>query len=530
MSGIVRRGSLGRQSRRLAVETLEPRAMLAAGPLGKLVGPHVVAVPTGTATESGPITTPNSQLMTPAVMVGQLPLPTTKGSYSPAQVRQAYGFDKLALNGAGQTIAIIDAYDDPTLWQDLQTFDQWFGLPDPNLTIAKQWADGKPPAFNSNWGSEIALDVEWAHAIAPKANILLCEANNAGSDDLFAMVDFARSYPGVSVVSMSWGGGSLPDGTLTRSSQTDFDYHFTTPKGHAPVTFVASTGDKGYLNYAQYPAASPNVLAVGGTSLTTYVHSNTLLSGPVKPNPVPIKPAGPATNFAVSYDFETGWAGSGGGISSEEPKPAYQGGTVYSMRTVPDVAYDADYNLWVYDSNLLGWFNGGGGTSAAAPQWAALIALANQGRAQLGQAPLAHAIADLYQVPYSDYHDITSGNNGFYNAAPGYDLVTGNGTPVANLLVPDLIRMEAGALRVAPVSITTLWTAGAVATTSSTTTASGAKLVNMKITLKTNTIAPSQAIMTAAMSRFVAHRRAASLRTLDAADGLVDVLLGDRRI
>jgi subtilase family serine protease len=527
MSGIERRGSLDRQARRLTIEALEPRTMLAAGPLGKLVGPQVIAVPTGTTTESGPITTPNSQLVSPAVLIGQLPLPTTKGNYSPAQIRQAYGFDKLALNGAGQTIAIIDAFDDPTLWQDLQKFDQWFGLPDPNLTIAKQWVDGKAPAFNLTWGSEIALDVEWAHAIAPKANILLCESNTATWDNQFAMIDFARSFPGVSVVSMSWGGNTLPDGLLTRSSQTDFDYHFTTPKGHTPVTFVASTGDSGYLNYAQYPAASPNVLAVGGTVLTTYVHSNTLLSGPIATSPVPIKPAGPATNFTVSYDFETGWAGSGGGVSTEEPKPAYQGGTAYTMRTVPDVAYAAD-GFWVYDTNLLGWFNAGG-TSAAAPQWAALIALANQGRAQLGEGSLAHAVADLYQVPYSDYHDITSGNNGFFNAAPGYDLVTGNGTPVANLLVPDLIRMEAGTLRVVPVSVTTLWTAGSVATSSSTTTASGAKLVNLKITLKTNTVAPSQAVTTAAMSRFVAHRRTPSLRTLEAADGLVETLLGAMR-
>jgi subtilase family serine protease len=493
--------------------------MMAAGPLGKLVGPQVVAVPTGTATESGPITTPNSQLVSPAVMIGQLPLPTTKGPYSPAQIREAYGFDKLALDGAGQTIAIIDAFDDPTLWQDLQKFDQWFGLPDPNLTIAKQFVDGKPPAFDLGSAPEIALDVEWAHAIAPKANILLCESFDSRLSYQLAMVDFARNYPGVSVVSMSWGVASIGDGTFTRLSETDLDYHFTTPTGHTPVTFVASTGDDGYLNYAQYPAASPNVLAVGGTTLTMYVQPVATLSGT---SSTITKVSGPG-NGPMTYDTETGWSGSGGGISIEEPKPAYQGRTGYSMRTVPDVAYDADYN-WIFDSNNFGWTQWGG-TSAGAPQWAALIALANQGRAQLGQAPLAHAIADLYQVPYSDYHDITSGNDGFYQAAPGYDLVTGNGTPVANMLVNDLIHMEGTTYRLAT-TVATTSTAGATAANVPTSIVTSSNSLNSGTTMKSNALRSSQTGGSGVVTHSASHRRVASLRTLDAADGLVDALMG----
>jgi subtilase family serine protease len=524
MSRTLRWGSVVRQSRRLAVELLEPRTMMAANLLGSLAAPKIIAVPTVVTTDSGPVATPDLQVARPDLVIAPQPLPTSKGPYTPAQIRQAYGFDKLALDGAGQTIAIIDAFDDPTLWQDLQKFDQWFGLPDPSLTIAKQIdGSGQAPKFNSLYATEIALDVEWAHAIAPAAKILLCEAHDGNDSNLFAMVDFARTFQGVSVVSMSWGGGVPQDGTFTRSTATDFDFHFTTPKGHSPVTFVASSGDDGYKDCAQYPAESPNVLAVGGTSLTTFVHSTTSLGGPVKISPVPIKPAGPASYGTVSYDYETGWVGSGGGVSTEEPKPAYQGGTAYTMRTVPDVAFDADYNtgFWIYDTNSLGWFDAGG-TSAAVQVWGGLIALANQGRAQVGQLPLAHAIADLYQVPYSDYHDITSGNNGFFNAVPGYDLVTGNGTPVANLLVNDLIHMEWVSNRMTPISVSTLSTAG-VATKYVTTTASSGTLVDQRFALKPNVIRASG---TGLLKRSSSHRQLASRRTLEAADGLLDALFG----
>src|SRR3954453_10142224 len=185
--------------------------------------------------------------------------------YTPAQVSHAYGFDQIkfannATLGAGTTIAIVDAYDDPNILNDLQQFDRAFGLPDPPTFTKMNQTGGTTsfPAANSGWITEIALDVEWAHAMAPGANILLVEANSNSNADLYAAVDTARKASGVVVVSMSWGG---PE----RSSETSSDFRFTTPSGHNGVTFVASSGDTGAP--ASYPSSSVNVVLVGGTSL-----------------------------------------------------------------------------------------------------------------------------------------------------------------------------------------------------------------------------------------------------------------------
>jgi hypothetical protein len=325
---------------------------------------------------------------------------------SPAQIRHAYGFDAVGGNGAGQTIAIVDAYDDPNVASDLYTFDRQFGLPDPSFSkVMMLSAKGDLPAADRGWASEIALDVEWAHAIAPAANILLVEANTSSYTDMLAAVDYARNCYGVSVVSMSWGGGEF-------GSETSCDTHFTTPAGHANVTFVASSGDDGAG--VSYPAASPNVLAVGGTSLT-------LKSG--------------------NYSSESAWSGSGGGVSRAEPEPSWQRSLQsYGTRTVPDVAFDANPStgVSVYDSYGSGGWAVYGGTSISAPQWAGLIAIVNQGRA----TPLKNAISDLYSLAKTspgDFHDISSGSNG-YRVTTGYDLATGLGSPVANKLIADLIR------------------------------------------------------------------------------------------
>ncbi len=272
----------------------------------------------------------------------------------------------------GTTIAIVDAYDDPNIANDLHQFDLQFGLPDPVLTKVNQNGGSKLPAANAGWITEIALDVEWAHAIAPGAKILLVEANSNSFNSLLTAVNYARKYAGVSVVSMSWGGAEF-------SGETSDDSYFTTPSGHTGVTFVASSGDSGAP--PTYPAISPNVLSVGGTTL------NVTSQG--------------------SYVSESAWSGSGGGISSYESQPAYQKGTVTQstvFRTEPDVAYDADPNTGfpVYDSynnpSSDPWGQWGG-TSDAAPQWAALIAIADQERALTGQsrserrhADIAHAV------------------------------------------------------------------------------------------------------------------------------------------
>ena len=326
---------------------------------------------------------------------------------TPAQVRHAYGFDQLPYDGSGQTIAVVLAYDNPTAAQDLHTFDRQFGLPDPTLLKA---TEGSRVAYDPGWALESSLDLEWAHAIAPRATLLLVEAASTSFSDLMSAVDYARHYPGVSVVSMSWGAGEF-------AGENQFDGLFTTPAGHTGVTFVAASGDTG--GQTIYPSTSPNVVAVGGTSLT--------VSG-------------------GTYVRETGWSGSGGGFSSFESEPSYQAGTQASgRRTTPDVAYNADPNTGVLVVSGGTWY-AVGGTSAGAPQWAGLFALVDQGLAKQGVQPLdgrTQALPALYALARShygtDFHDVTSGRAGSFTANAGYDLVTGLGSPVANALIPGLI-------------------------------------------------------------------------------------------
>ncbi|MGO9469635.1 MAG: S8 family serine peptidase, partial [Isosphaeraceae bacterium] len=280
-----------------------------------------------------------------------------------------------------------------------------------------------------NWELEESLDVEWAHAIAPGAQIVLVEASSQSLSDLMASVATAAHEPGVSVVSMSWG---FPEGqAVFAADEAAYDSVFNVPG----VTFVASTGDYGAAD-PEYPAYSPNVVAVGGTTLTL--------------------------NGDGSYGSETGWGyysssvgaliASGGGISLYEPEPAYQQGVQSTGdRTTPDVSLVADpaTGAWIADPYNLdpgNPFQVVGGTSLSAPAWAGLLAVVDQGRSAAGEPALNSASPTetqqaLYMLPQSDYNAITSGSNG-YSAAAGYNLVTGLGTPVANLLVPDLIAYQ----------------------------------------------------------------------------------------
>jgi hypothetical protein len=338
--------------------------------------------------------------------------PSTPFGFSPAQIQQAYGFNQIAFNatpgnGSGTTIAIVDAYDDPNIATDLQTFDAQFGLPNPSLTKMNQNGGASLPAGNISWGAEESIDVEWAHAIAPQASIILVECNSNMNSDLMTGVATANKQPGVVAVSMSFFSGT------EYSGETGYDSLFT----QSGVTYVACSGDFGAP--ASYPAVSPNVLAVGGTSLSLQGNG--------------------------TWSSETGWYGSGGGISSYESQPTYQNGVVTqssTSRTNPDVAYDADEfpGFAVYDTYGYGGWTLGAGTSEGAPQWAALVAIADQGRKLAGSSSLSgstQTLPMLYSMPGSFYHDITTGNNG-YSAGPGYDLVTGRGTPLANLIVPYL--------------------------------------------------------------------------------------------
>jgi hypothetical protein len=396
-----------------------------------------------------------------AAIANSLSLSAAAGTvaYTPAQIRAAYGISALdavgpnaTLDGSGQTIAIVDAYDDPSILTAVDTFDSQFGLTDSGpslyaqygpassfLTVLNQYGQSTSlPSTDptgvgaTNWEVEEALDVEWVHAMAPGAQIILVEANSQSLSDLMASVGTAAAQPGVSVVSMSWG---FAEGqSVFAADEANYDSVFNVPG----VTFLASTGDYG-VDDPEYPAFSPNVVAVGGTTLMLSTDN--------------------------SYNSETGWGngsnstgpliGSGGGLSLYEPEPAYQQGVQSTgSRTTPDVSLVADPNTgaWIADTYNLdpsNPFEVVGGTSLSAPAWAGLVALANQGRVAAGEATLnssspTEAQQALYMLPQSDYNVISSGSNG-YSADSGYNLVTGLGTPVANLLVPDLVAYQGSA-------------------------------------------------------------------------------------
>jgi subtilase family serine protease len=319
---------------------------------------------------------------------------------TPAQIKSIYN---LPSTGGTGTIALIDAYDDPSIESDLAVFDKQYGLASctvKNGCLEKHMMSASTTK-NSGWATEISLDVEWAHAIAPKAKILLVEAKTQSGANLLSAVDYATGRKDVVAVSMSWGGEEFSD-------QLSYDFHLS-PKANPNVVFFAASGDDG--TGASWPASSPNVIGVGGT--TVKLSSKGAL---------------------VS---ETAWSGSGGGVSAYEKEPAYQ--KTYSiskaggMRAVPDVAYDADpssgFSVYYSGGKTSGTANGWyvvGGTSAGAPQWAAIRAL--------GIMTLAHLYADkAASSTLSYFRDITSGSNGtctYYCAARArYDYVTGLGTP-----------------------------------------------------------------------------------------------------
>ncbi len=397
-----------------------------------------------------------NQADTSATPTASTTLNTTVQGYTPAQIRKAYGFDKVSFgsgsstgDGSGQTIAIVDAYNDPNIVSDLAVFDKQFGLAAPTSfqIVSQTGSTTKLPKSDAGWAGEIALDVEWAHAIAPGANILLVEASSSSLDDLMTAVKYARSAAGVSTVSLSWGGSEFfswnSQGEF--SGQVQYDPIFTTPAGHQGVTFIAASGDSGSSSGVLWPASSPNVLSVGGTTLST--------------------------TSSGAYGSETTWSGTTGGYSQVESEPSYQSNVqTTGARSVPDVSFNADPNTGfaVYDSlpysGYAGWQEVGG-TSAGSPQWAALIAIANQGRVAKGQGTLDGATQTL-PLLYSVYPTLSSTSDTAYtntfndviDPAPsgryhwrwgwgssgnqsvaGYDTATGLGTPEAASVVSTLI-------------------------------------------------------------------------------------------
>jgi hypothetical protein len=399
--------------------------------------------------------------------------PSGTAAYSPAQILATYGISGLG-DGSGQTIAIVDAYDDPGIYQSVDAFDSQFGLTASATTLYSQCGpassfltvlnqEGQATSLPTtdlngpgaaNWELEEALDVEWAHAVAPGAQIILVEADSQALSDLIAGVAAAARQPGVSIVSMSWG---FPEGqAVFAGDEATYDSYFNVPG----VTFVASTGDYGAAD-PEYPAFSPDVVAVGGTSL--------------------------ALNADGSYNSETGWGyysasagaliGSGGGISLYENEPAFQQAVQSTgSRTTPDVSLVADpaTGAWIADAYNLdpsNPFQVVGGTSLSAPAWAGLLALVNQGRVAAGESTLnsstpTDAQRALYMLPQSAYNVIASGSNG-YSAASGYNLVTGLGTPVASVLVPDLIAYQGAATAYSGATVAPLSSSGLINSASS---------------------------------------------------------------
>lgn len=317
---------------------------------------------------------------------------TAPTGLSPATVQSVYGFTTTSTAGAGKTIAIVDANDDPTAESDLGGFSGQFGLPactTVNGCFKKvdQTGGSSYPAVDSGWALEISLDVQWAHAIAPGAKILLVEANSATFSDLLTAEQYATAH--AQYVSNSWGGQESLFEVL-------YDSYFSRPG----VSVFASSGDSGLP--AAYPSASPNVISVGGTTL----------------------------HFDSSNNFtgETGWSSGGGGCSAYESATNAQAsfgqyGQVNcgGARATPDVSLDADpaSGVSVYDSTpysgQTGWYKVGG-TSVSSPIVAA--------RSAVQGVTVDAGYVYGANIPF---RDITSGNNGAPCLA-GFDLCSGRGS------------------------------------------------------------------------------------------------------
>lgn len=385
--------------------------------------------------------------------------------YSPHQIQTAYALLPLlnaGIRGQNQTIVIIDAYQNPTIRADLRLFNRLFGLPDAPLEILAPF--GLHPFNETNpiaasFALEIALDVQWAHAIAPGARIRLVlgnpvnDSNRGQIDALISATRYAVNNNLGSVLSLSVGAGET---CFTPTEIQSWHSVFRQARDLRISTFVSSgdTGsDAGVCDASgnpvsdapsvSYPASDPLVTAVGGTTL--YANAN------------------------GAYQRETAWnrsvqaaGATGGGFSAIFPRPAYQNGVpgIAGRRGIPDVAYDGDpfTAVPVVTSSYLPGVTAiipVGGTSAGTPQWAALTALANQElRMRLGFLNGAIYRIGASRAYEQAFHDITIGNNTFsfpapngglitipgFNATPRWDAVTGFGSPRSSALPRLLAR------------------------------------------------------------------------------------------
>jgi len=324
------------------------------------------------------------------------------GYLTPAQLVKCYSVDKLSCRGSGVTIAIIIAYHYANLQNDLNTYCNIFQMPRKNIIIHTM-----PGAkTNSEWAFEECLDVQTICAIAPNANILVVEAKTASDGDLIAAINYAKQQ-GATVVSMSWGGGE--DSTALR-----FDSVF-----NGRVSYLASSGDVALqLNY---PASSPNVLAIGGTNLQL--------------------------NSDGTRYKETVWSQGGAGMSRIFGLPQYQRGLGLVRRQMPDISAVADPN-----TGLIVCYGGRfyvvGGTSLSCPVIAGIVGCINSQRLLL-RKPVLNTNASsvnsvqmcLYKIIYQNpsiyrqaLYDVTGGRDGNITATTGFDYCTGLGTPNADYL------------------------------------------------------------------------------------------------
>jgi subtilase family serine protease len=328
----------------------------------------------------------------------------TPSGYGPSDLQSAYGLTSAsASNGSGETIAIVDAYNDPNAEADLAKYRSYYGLPACTTAngcfkkVSQTGSTTSLPRSDAGWSEEISLDLDMVSAIAPNAKILLVEAKSATMTNLGTAVNEAVTL-GAKFVSNSYGGSES-------SADTTYDSSYF---NHPGVAITVSAGDGGYG--AEYPAASKYVTSVGGTALST--------------------------SSSTRGWTETVWntsstEGTGSGCSSYDAKPSWQTDTGCTKRMISDVSAVADpaTGVSVYDSYGItaGWYTFGG-TSASSPIIAAVYALA--GTPGSSDYPA--------QYPYkhtSSLNDVTSGNNGscstsyFCTATSGYDGPTGWGTP-----------------------------------------------------------------------------------------------------
>jgi subtilase family serine protease len=316
--------------------------------------------------------------------------------YGPADLVSAYGLGAVRGNGAGRTIAIVDAYDNPNAEADLAVYRRTYGLPACTSgngcfrKVNQQGAASPLPPGDPGWGVEINLDLQAASAACPRCSLLLVEGDSSLVSDLAAAVDTAVRL-GATVVSNSYG-------TDEFGSMTDFQASYN----HPGVPLTVASGDFGF-GPAQFPAVFRSVIAVGGTTLTKT-----------------------ATGWKHSA-----WAGAGSGCSAWIAKPGWQKDSNCQMRTTADVSAVADpaTGLAVYDTYGLGADNGWivvGGTSASAPFVAGVIAL--------GSPSLYSTAKRFYNRP-GTLRDVVGGSNGFCGGdylctgVRGYDGPTGVGTP-----------------------------------------------------------------------------------------------------